>query len=139
MFRPALRSHFVTACGANTCGNWDAGAIPAASTFSKHASSSDSSRHIASEAANIKEFTTHEVEGNPRQQAATSAMPRPIAATKSATHLLVSDPDLAAVVASWPELSEPARSLVMEFIRAQLSNAGSNGANAADKPDGSTA
>jgi len=32
MFRPATRDQVVTACGANACGIWDAGAIPAAST-----------------------------------------------------------------------------------------------------------
>ena len=32
MFRPATYDQVVTACGTNTCGTWDAGAIPAAST-----------------------------------------------------------------------------------------------------------
>ena len=32
MFRPATRRHVVTTYRAICCGNWDAGAIPAAST-----------------------------------------------------------------------------------------------------------
>ncbi len=33
MFRPAIQSHFVNTIRTTSCGDWDAGAIPAASTF----------------------------------------------------------------------------------------------------------
>ena len=61
---------------------WDAGAIPAASTFSELASTSDTSRLVTSQDAIGKEVATHDDAGESRQQAASSVMPRPMTATK---------------------------------------------------------
>ena len=100
------------------CGFWDAGAIPAASTFSELASSSDKSRHVTSQAASAKEVATHDNEGESRQEATASDMPRPLAATKSATTLLADDPDLAVVLAAWPDLPLAVRAAVVATVKA---------------------
>ena len=43
-------------------------------------------------------------------------MPRPVAATKSATDGLEADRDLAVVVAAWPNLADSVRAAVMRII-----------------------
>jgi hypothetical protein len=99
----------------------DAGAIPAASTFSELASTSDTSRLVTSQDAIGKEVATHDDAGESRQQAASSDMPRPVAATKSATYGSESDRDLAVVVAAWPNLADSVRAAVMRIIQASSS------------------
>jgi hypothetical protein len=96
----------------------DAGAIPAASTCSEHASSYDSSRHITSEAATKKEVATQDDEGESGQQAASSVASRPPAATESATDVSEADRDLARVIAVWSDLQESVRASVMRIIGA---------------------
>ncbi len=116
-FRPATRSHIGTIFGESTLGIRDAGAIPAASTFCELTSSSDTSRQVTSQAATAQEVATHGNEGESRQQAASSVMPRPMTATKTATDGLEADRDLAIVVAAWPNLSDSVRASVMRIIK----------------------
>jgi hypothetical protein len=96
----------------------DAGAIPAASTFSEHASTGDKTRHETSKAVPSKEFVTHHDEGGSRQKAASSVMPRPPRATKSATRLMTEYPDLAVVSAARPELPEAVRAGIVVIVNA---------------------
>jgi hypothetical protein len=98
-----------------------AGAISAASTFSEHAYSTDTSRQATSQDATAKELAAHDDEGEWRQQAAASDMPRPVAATKSATDGSEADRDLAVVVAAWPNLADSVRAAVMRIIQASSS------------------
>ncbi len=108
-------------CCVQSCGIGDAGAIPAASTFSELASTSDTSRLVTSQDAIGKEVATHDGAGESRQQAASSDMPRPVAATKSATYGSEADRDLAVVVAAWPNLADSVRAAVMRIIQASSS------------------
>ncbi len=68
-----------------------------------------------------KEVATRDDEGESRQQAAASDMPRPVAATKSATDGSEADRDLAVVVAAWPNLADSVRAAVMRIIQASSS------------------
>jgi hypothetical protein len=105
-------------CSKATCGFWDAGAIPAASTFSELASSSDSRRQIASESDTAKELVTDADRGESRQQTSLSVRPRPRGATKSATSALANDPDFAVVLAAWPELPHAVRAAIVATVKA---------------------
>ncbi len=94
--------------------------------FSEQASTSDSGRQNASETATAKELAAHHSEGDPRQQAASSVMPRSTGATKSATDLLAQYPDFAVVVAVWPGLSETSRDDIMAMVNAPATLKNSN-------------
>jgi len=95
----------------------DAGAIPAASTFSIHASTGDGRRQTASKPVIAKSLSTHPEEADSRQHAAPDVIGRPTRATKSATSPLRDDPDLAVVVAAWPELTEAVRAGIMAMVK----------------------
>ena len=117
-FRQPLGAFFTNAMRKTTCVTWDAGAIPAASTFCVLASSSDSQRQIASKADTGKELVTHHEVGDSRQQATLGVMPRPPVATKSATSPLADDPDFAVVLAAWPELPHAVRAAIVATVKA---------------------
>jgi hypothetical protein len=105
-------------CCETTCRIWDAGAIPAASTFSEHASRGVSSRHTTSKAVTAKGVAAHLEEADSRQEATVNVLRRPPCATKSATGPLDDDPDLAVVVAARPELSETVRAEIVALVEA---------------------
>jgi len=117
MFRPASRVRVVTAFGANTYGNLDAGAIPAASTFSEHASSHDRTRQYTSKPVSNKGVATHQHEAESRQQATPNVIRRPPRATKSATGALMDDPELAAVIDAWDRLPEAVRAGIVAMVK----------------------
>jgi hypothetical protein len=104
--------------GHNDLGEGAAGAIRAASTFSQQGSSNDSSRQITSKPAIDQAIATQPDQANPRQQAASNAMPRPTGATKSATSPVPDDRDLAVVLAAWPELPEAIRAGIAAMVKA---------------------
>ena len=79
------------------------------------------SRLVTSQDAIGKEVATHDDAGESRQQAASSDMPRPVAATKSVTYGSEADRDLAVVVAAWPNLADSVRAAVMRIIQASSS------------------
>jgi hypothetical protein len=81
-------------------------AIPAASMFSVQASTGDKSSQDASNPPVRKQVASDEEQPILRQEATVSGSSRPPRATESATGPLPDDPDLATVVAAWPELPE---------------------------------
>jgi hypothetical protein len=64
----------------------------------------------------------HDDAVNSRHQATLSGMPRPPRATKSATSASEDHPDLDAIIAVWPKLSEAVRSLVANIVKAEIEN-----------------
>jgi hypothetical protein len=74
-------------------------------------------RHITPEATTIKEFATRHEQRDPRQEAESSVMPRPTAATKNATNLLSEYPDLAVVVANWRHLPDEVRTAILAIVK----------------------
>jgi hypothetical protein len=101
-----------------TRGIMDAGAIPAASTFSEHTSSNDTSRQLTSKADAAKGVATMRNGMDSRQRATASGSRRPPRATKSATSGSVVDPDLAAIMDAWPNLPEVVRAGIVAIVRA---------------------
>jgi hypothetical protein len=77
---------------------------------SDQASSDDSSRHMTSKSDGAQ--------ADSRQQAARSVLPRSPRATKSTTLLLVEYPELAAVLAAWPALTDTVRANVVAIVNA---------------------
>jgi hypothetical protein len=117
-FRPPAPAVFTTAIQFSACGRSDAGAIPAASTFSERASTSDSSRHLTPNDNITEQVATHYEAGDSRQQSASSVLPRPHGATECATRPVAEYPDLAAVVMAWPELPQAVRAAIAAMVRA---------------------
>ncbi len=101
-----------------TLGFRDAGAIPAASIFSVHASTGDSTRHNTSEPTDCDEVASHDDGIVLRQEATVNGGSRPARATKSATSRSPHDLDLALLVAVWPELPETDRLMIVAIVRA---------------------
>jgi hypothetical protein len=98
------------------CGFRDAGAIPAASTFSEHASTGDRPRHNASKPSDSDGVVSHEEKAVIRQEATASGSSRPPRATESATGPLFDDPALATVVAAWPDLPDTVRASTLAMV-----------------------
>jgi len=94
-----------------------AGAIPAASTFSEHASTRDSGRHITSKLPDCKGVAPCKRRPDLRQRATANGGRRPARGTESATSPLPDDPDLAVVVAAWPELPEAVRAGIVAMVK----------------------
>jgi hypothetical protein len=117
-FRPGFSHDVVTTLRADNCGTRAAGAIPAASTFSEHASTGDSGRHSTSKHGDCRGVASHEVNPVLRQEATARGGQRPARATESATGQLSGNPELAVVVAAWPELPETVRAGIVAMVRA---------------------
>jgi hypothetical protein len=100
-------------CSETTCGFREAGAIPAASTFSVHASPDDIERQDASKLHDDDRVPSHEDRPDFRQEATVNGGSRPGRATESATGTLFNDPNLAVVVAAWPEFPEAVRAGIL--------------------------
>jgi hypothetical protein len=100
------------------CESWDAGAIPAASTFSEHATTNARSHQIASNRAATKDVVTHDDAAESRQQAAPSVMQRPPRASESATSRLTDDADLGVVLAAWSEMPATVRASILTLVKA---------------------
>ena len=96
----------------------DAGAIPAASTFSVQASTGDSKRQDSSNLPDLSGVATNADRRDLRQGATANGGSRPGYATESATRSLNDDPDLAVVVAAWPELPETIRAGIVAMVKA---------------------
>jgi hypothetical protein len=65
-----------------------------------------------------KQVVAHHNEGDSRQQAASSVMPRPPRATKSATRVLTEYPDFAVVLSAWRDLPEAIRADIVAMVKA---------------------
>jgi hypothetical protein len=96
----------------------NAGAIPAASTFSVQASTGDSKRQDSSNLPDGSGVATNADRRHLRQGATTNGNTRPGCATESATSSLNDDPDLAVVVAAWPELPVAVRAGIVAMVKA---------------------
>jgi hypothetical protein len=99
-------------------GSRDAGAIPAASTFSVQVSTGDSKRQDSSNFPDGSGVATNADRRHLRQGATANGGTRPGYATESATNSLNDDPDLAVVVAAWPELPETIRAGIVAMVKA---------------------
>jgi hypothetical protein len=96
----------------------DAGAIPAASTFSEHASTGDAGRHDASELPDRQTVASDDESSELRQGTSASGGSRPARATESATSWVTDDSDLADVVAAWAELPRTVRAGILAMVKA---------------------
>ena len=96
----------------------DAGAIPAASTFSEHASTSDRRCQRRLNPPDDEGVASHHGQADLRQETTVNVGPRPVGATKSATIYWPNDPDLAVVLAAWPELPEAVRAGIVAMVKA---------------------
>ena len=105
-------------CGKKTRVRRSAGAIPAASTFSVHASTGDSERQDTSNLPDCEGVASQPGTLDLRQGATANVGPRPVRATECATSLLSEYPDLAVVVAAWPELPEAVRAGIVAMVKA---------------------
>jgi hypothetical protein len=92
--------------------------FPAASTFSVQASTGDGRRSDTSKLTKCKGVTLQADSHDLRQEAIVTACSRPPRATESAAGALPHDPDLAAVVAAWPELLETVRAAIIAMVEA---------------------
>jgi hypothetical protein len=99
-------------------GSRAAGAIPAASTFSGHASINDKTRHDTSKVSDDDGVASHNGRCDLRQVTTANAASRPVRATKCATSLVTDEPDLAVLLAAWPELSETLRVGIVAMVKA---------------------
>ncbi|MFI5454869.1 MAG: hypothetical protein ACHRXM_05400, partial [Isosphaerales bacterium] len=61
---------------------------------------------------------SHHGKSDLRQGATANVCPRPVRATESATSLIPEYPDLAVVLAAWPELPEAFRAGIVAIIKA---------------------
>jgi hypothetical protein len=95
----------------------DAGAIPAASTFSEHASTSDRQCHETAKLPDDEEVASTIETHSLRQITTVNVVPRPVRATESATRLMAEYPDLAVVSAAWPELPEAVRAGIVAMVK----------------------
>jgi hypothetical protein len=107
--RPSGRRNIPNYSREVTAFSRDAGAIPAASTFSKHASTSDNTCHNTSKLSDDGVVESHDGRRDLGQVTTADGGSRPGRATESATRLMAEYPDLAVVLAAWPELSEAVR------------------------------
>jgi len=105
-------------CWEKSCGIWDAGAIPAASTFSIHASTAGRRRQNTSKSPDCEGVASRKNRSVLRQEATANVGPRPVGATESATSPLPDDPELALIVAAWPELPEAFRAGIVAMVKA---------------------
>jgi hypothetical protein len=117
-FRPGFSHHVVTTLRADNCGTRASGAIPAASTFSVHATSSDRSSQNPSNLPDCSRVASHKGRPGFRQGTTANVGPRPVRATKNATNSLPDDRDLAVVLAAWPELSDTVRAGIVAMVKA---------------------
>jgi hypothetical protein len=97
---------------------WDAGAIPAASTFSEHASTSVRGRQKTPNLPNAKGVASNEETPDLRQGATADVGSRPAGATESATDPPLDDADLAIVVAAWPDLPKTVHAGIVAMVKA---------------------
>jgi hypothetical protein len=95
-----------------------AGAIPADSTLSEHASIGDKTRHGTSKLSDDDEVASDNDRRDLRQLTTENGGQRPARATESATRLMAEYPDLAVVLAAWPELSEAVRAGIVAMVNA---------------------
>jgi hypothetical protein len=116
--RQALGALFTSAIRKMTCVKWDAGAIPAASTFSVHASIADRRRQDTSKPPDCEGAASHKNRCDLRQGATANVGPHPTSATESATSLIAEYSDLAVVVTAWPELPEAVRAGIVAMVKA---------------------
>ena len=94
----------------------DAGAIPAASTFSAQASTGDCERQDTFNRSDGEGVASHDATVFSRKEATASVGSRPARATESATSLLNDDADLATVVAAWPGLPDTVRAGILAMV-----------------------
>jgi hypothetical protein len=94
-----------------------AGAIPAASTFSEHASTGDTTRHSTSRPSDRQGVASCGERADLRQEATASVVPRPTRATKNATKLLTEYPDLAIILDAWTELPHVVRAAILAMVK----------------------
>ena len=101
-----------------------AGAIPAASTFSVQASTSDSTHQDTCKFSDCDGVLLQDQMVVFCQQATVCGGSRPPRATESATGPRVIDPALAAVVAAWPDLPATVQAGILAMVgdRAVLKN-----------------
>jgi hypothetical protein len=90
-----------------------AGAIPAASTFSEHVSTDDKWRLDTSKLADTQDVTSLKGSTEVRQIPTANGGTRPVRATESATNSVNDDPDLAFMVAAWPDLPDTVRAGIL--------------------------
>ena len=110
----ARRKCYVAKCFAESR---DAGAIPAA-TFSAQASIGDSTRHSTSKPPDNPGVASHDGGAVFRQEATASGGSRPPRATESDTGAIIGGPDLASVVAAWPDLPDSVRVAIVAMVSA---------------------
>jgi hypothetical protein len=106
----------IVGCGRNA--SRDAGAIPAASIFSVHASTSDWRCHETAKLPDGSGVATNADRRHLRQGATTNGGTRPGCATESATRFMAEYPDLAVVSAAWPDLPEAVRAGIVAMVKA---------------------
>ena len=123
-FRQPMGAVSTNAAWITACVRWDAGAIPAASTFSEHASTGDRERQDTSNLPDGERIAIPARRAVVRQEATGSGRSRPTRTTKSATGPVVDDLALAVVVAAWPDLPDSVRAgiLAMATGLAHLKN-----------------
>ena len=97
---------------------WAEVAIPAASTFSEQASTGDRRRQTASNFAGCHGVASHQANSDLRQDAAANVGSPPTCATESATGPRAEYPDLAHLVAAWPQLPEAVRAEIVAIVKA---------------------
>jgi hypothetical protein len=97
-------------------GSRDAGAIPAASTFSVQASTGDWRCHETAKLPDDEDVASPVDTHDLRQVTTVNVGPRPVRATESATRLMAEYPDLAVVSAAWRELPEAVRVAIVAMV-----------------------
>ena len=104
-------------CSVVTCEFRDAGAIPAASTFSEQATRADNGRQSTSKASDDDGVAARNGSRDFRQLTTANGGSRPPRATESATRIMAEYPDSAVVAAGWPQLPEAVRAGIVAMVK----------------------